>query len=434
MAFDFINAKKQRRSGKFTFPKDARRILVVGNGMTSAKFCQELVRLKVTTKLEVIVVGEEHVAAYNRIKLGEYIQHQNIDKLILENEEWYKNNSIKIKLGIRVDQILADKKCVILSDGETLDYDIMVLATGSRPTIPDLEGINSPRVFTYRNLFDLQSILEKFKNAESIAIMGGGLLGIEAAHTFQQLEVKASIIQRANFLMTKQLNTDAAQVLEAKIKQQGIQVYKEVRQAQLSNDRDKLKIQLNESESLLVDYLVVSAGITPNTEIAVEAGIECGIHGGCIVNQHLQTSDPSIYAIGECALLEGKLYGLAAPGFEMALQLAELISGNVKRQLSKLDNSTRLKMTGVDVSVIGLSLEEGNQHLYQSDDIYRMITLDRKRRVVGAMGIGNWDDYAELHDTYLQQSKLGKKQIINFIFFKLILLPLTHVFCAGITN
>lgn len=414
MPLKLINVKKRNSLGEFSLPKDTRRILIVGNGMTSAKLCQELVRLNLNNKFNITVIGEEKVAAYNRIKLGEYAEHEDIDKLILEDESWYADNSINLKLGIRVNQILREQKIIQLSNGETLDYDIVVLATGSRPTLPGIEGIKNSKVFTYRNLEDLQRILTKIKNTETIAIMGGGLLGIEAAHTFQKLGISTSIIQRANFLMTKQLNTDAAQVLENQIKKQGIKIYTKVRQAQLYDLDNKLKIKLNDIESLTVNNLIVSAGITPNTEIAKEAEIECGLQGGCIIDEHLRTSDTNIFAIGECALLDGKIYGLAAPGFEMAVQLAELISGNKKRQLNKLDTSTRLKMTGIDVSVIGSSLEQGNQYIHQTNDTYRLITLDRKRKVIGAMAVGKWDDYAELHDIYLQRKKVGKNQLEHF--------------------
>ena len=159
MPLKLINAKKRNSLGEFSLPKDTRRILIVGNGMTSAKLCQELVRLNLNNKFNITVIGEEKVAAYNRIKLGEYAEHEDIDKLILEDESWYADNSINLKLGIRVNQILRQQKIIQLSNGETLDYDIVVLATGSRPTLPGIEGIKNSKVFTYRNLEDLQSCL-----------------------------------------------------------------------------------------------------------------------------------------------------------------------------------------------------------------------------------------------------------------------------------
>jgi len=231
MALNIVSVKKQSGAGKFTVPDSAQRILVVGNGMASARFCQELVRLGVTSKFKVTVVGDEGVAAYNRIKLGEYIDHEEIGKLILEDESWYAENAIDLQLGVRVDKIEAEEKCVRLSNGEKVEYDLMVMATGSRPTVPDMPGIDHPKVFTYRNLADLQRIIEKFRTADHVAIMGGGLLGIEAAHSFQKIGVGATIIQRANFLMTKQLNMDAAKVLEKKIEGCGIKVVKKVTQA-----------------------------------------------------------------------------------------------------------------------------------------------------------------------------------------------------------
>jgi len=145
-----------------------------------------------------------------------------------------------------------------------------------------------------------------------------------------------------------------------------------------------------------------------------EAGIECGLGGGSIVNSHMQTNDPSVFAIGECAKYKGRVYGLAAPGFEMAEHLAALIASEKKKPLKELDTSTRLKMIEVDVSVIGESLENGRQIVYQHEDDYRMITVDKRRRVIGAMAVGAWNEYADIHHAYISKAKLPKKQLQLF--------------------
>ena len=255
--------------------------------MVGAQFCVEAVRLNLNKNFKISVVGDEPVAAYNRIKLGDYVEHENIEKLTLKPKEWYEENDIELKLGERVELIDRSSRSVVLENGETLAYGILVLATGSRPTIPMVEGIDLPKVSIYRNLEDLQAIIEVLKPARSVAILGGGLLGIEAAHTFQKLDLKTYVIQRANFLMTRQLNHEAAEVLEQRIVESGIEVHTKSQKTVIVDSGEGLRIQINGARQLDVDHPIISAGITPNTEIAKEADIACGIRGGCIVNRNL---------------------------------------------------------------------------------------------------------------------------------------------------
>jgi len=403
-----------KKTSKLVLPSGAVKLLIIGNGMVGHHFLKQLVLKQLNNKYDVTVVGDELVPAYNRIKLGEYVDHQDVGELLLDDTEWYSENGITLKLGLKVTQLDRAEKYVELDNGDHVHYDLLVLATGSRPTVPNIPGSDLSHVLTYRNIADLKDIISKFESAKEIAVIGGGLLGIEAAHTFQKLKVKATIIQRANFLMTRQLNSEAAKVLQSQIEETGIDVFTQAQKTSIESDEEGNFLRINDQDRIKADYVLISAGITPNTEFAAEAGIECGILGGCLVNGKLQTNDPSVFAIGECAQVSGKVYGLAAPGFEMAEHLASLIAVKKKKSLVTLDTSTRLKMSGVDVSVIGDSLENGAELVYQDEDHYRMITIDKKRRVIGAMAVGTWDEYADAHYLYTSNGKLTRKQVELF--------------------
>lgn len=409
---DFVNNSK--KTSKLKIPYDAVRLLVLGNGMVGHHFLKQLISKNLHHKYDITVIGDESVPAYNRIKLGEYVDHRDVNKLLLEPEEWYSKHGITLKLGDRANQINREEQYVELDNGQHYHYDLLVIATGSRPTIPKIEGIDLSHVLIYRTISDLKNIIEQFKSAEDIAVIGGGLLGIEAAHTFKNIGVNTTIIQRANFLMTRQLNTEAAAVLQHQIEDTGIEVVTKAQKISIqSNDQENTLI-INDDKKIKADYVLISTGITPNTEFADEAGIDCGLHGGCIVNTRMQTNDSNIFAIGECAQYEGRVYGLAAPGFEMAEHLATLLASEKKKSLHALDTSTRLKMTGVDVSVIGESLESGTQVVFKEENIYRMLIVNNKRRLIGAMAVGTWSEYADIHHAYTTKVKLSRKQLQLF--------------------
>ena len=412
---DFVNKLEgSRKTSKLRLPSSAQKLLVLGNGMVGHHFLKQLITKNLHHKFEVTVIGDEAVPAYNRIKLGEYVDHKDVKKLLLDPEEWYSKHGITLKLGKRASLINRDEQYIELETGEHHYYDLLILATGSRPTLPRIEGIELPHVLIYRNIADLKKIIGKFESAKDIVVIGGGLLGIEAAHTFQNIGVNTTIIQRANFLMTRQLNTEAAEILQYQIEATGINVITKAQKTSILSEQQQNFLLINGEEKIKADYVLISTGITPNTEFAQEAGIECGVQGGCIVNSKMQTSDPKIFAIGECAQYEGRVYGLAAPGFEMAEHLATLLTSEKKKSLHALDTSTRLKMTGVDVSVIGESLENGTQVVFKEENTYRMLIVNNKRRLIGAMAVGTWSEYADIHHAYTTKTKLSRKQLQLF--------------------
>jgi len=242
-------------SSRLKIPSGATKLLVLGNGMVGHHFLKQLVARGVNTQYEVTVIGDELIPAYNRIKLGEYVEHRSEEKLFLDDATWYSEHGIDLKLGQLATAINRDDKYVILENGDHEHYDLLVLATGSRPTIPNIEGTDAPHVLIYRNIADLKKIITKFESAQEIAVIGGGLLGIEAAHTFQNLGVKTTIIQRANFLMTRQLNTDAAASLQKQIEETGINVITKAQKTIIGSDGNGHFLTLNDQEKIRADYV-----------------------------------------------------------------------------------------------------------------------------------------------------------------------------------
>lgn len=394
------------------------KLLVVGNGMVGAKFCEALVEEGLHKVFDISVIGEEDLAAYNRVKLSTYVDHRDASKLQLLSPEWYEGHGIKLLLGKRVEAIFRQFKKVQLDDGSDVNYDFLVLATGSRPAVPPIPGADLTSVYLYRNIADLDAIITAAKGCNRATVIGGGLLGLEAAQALQSLSLEVDVIERANFLMPQQLSEAAGGILKAEVERSGIRAHVKVSQTVITEVEggNGLELSLDGAEAYPADLVVISAGIIPNSELASECDLAVGTRGGIVVNGHMETEDPSIFAIGECALHGGRIYGLAAPGYTMAKHLSQRLASKKIKPLEELDTSTRLKMLGVDVTTIGDPLEEGDRHEFQSENQYRLIILDSKGFVKGALAVGEWQENGRVHALYSGNGKITPKQVANFLF------------------
>ena len=313
-------------------------ILVVGNGMVGAKFCQDLVNLNLNKDKKVVVLGGEPVPAYNRIKLSSYVDHEDATQLELLPRSWYLENDISLFTGEWVDQLNTKKKFIKTRGGHQIYYDKVVLAMGSKAFAPPIEGIDLPNVFLYRSIKDIADISEAARSLEKIkhaTIIGGGLLGLEAAQAFQKLEIKATVIQRANFLMSAQLNEPAGNLLQKKVEEQGIEVLPKKNTKTITTTKDGLELTFQDGKTLETGLVVIAAGISPISDIAEDAEMHCGIRGGVVVDGQLNTSEPDVFAIGECARFRGEIYGLAAPGYQMAEYVANKLAGKKQDPFTK---------------------------------------------------------------------------------------------------
>lgn len=364
------------------------RIVVVGNGMVSHRFCERLATYPNSPNYEVSVFGEEPQPAYDRVHLTEYFKAPSPETLTLGGRQWYSDRGYKLHSGTRVTSIDRAAKTISDSNGRFHPYDHLVLATGSFPFVPPIEGSTNPGVFVYRTIADADAIIEHCRGKTTAIVLGGGLLGLEAANALKELGLNTSVVEFANGLMPRQLNQDASRVLEQQIRDIGVNPILGKAANSIEPSGENLIVTFTDGSKLLTDILVIATGVRPADSLAQSANLELGARGGIIVSDHLRSSDESISAIGECALHRGQIYGFVAPGYQMAEVLADQLCGGNKIYEGS-DLSCRLKLLGIEVSTFGDYLGEGRTLIHRSATSYRMIVLKRDCYAGGTV-VGEW--------------------------------------------
>ncbi|MFD2865599.1 nitrite reductase large subunit NirB [Mucilaginibacter antarcticus] len=385
-------------------------IIVIGNGMVGYKFCEKLVTK--SSAFNIIVFGEEPRQAYDRVHLSEYFAGKTADDLSMSTREWYADNDITLHLGDPVTEINRATKTVHSLKGLALSYDYLVLATGSSAFVPDLPGVEKDGIFVYRTIEDLELIKAHAANAKTGAVMGGGLLGLEAAKALIDLGIEEThVIEFAPRLMPRQIDSAGSAMLQSKLKELGLNIHLNKSTSYIGGEGKIDALHFNDESVLPIDMLVISAGIRPRDELAKLAGLHVGTRGGILVNDKMQTNDEAIFAIGECALYEGMIYGLVAPGYEMAEVVASQLIGGSKL-FYPYDMSTKLKLIGVDVASFGdafitepdcrtIVFEDTHKGVYKRINI----TTDGKL-LLGGILIGDADAYNMLLQTVNNQLAL----------------------------
>lgn len=378
-------------------------IVVIGNGMVGFKFCEKL--LSKSKNFNLIVFGEESRPAYDRVHLSEYFNGKTAEDLSLSPLDWYQQNNITLHLGDPVQEINRVKKTVHSLHGITQAYDYLVLATGSSAFVPDIPGIEKDGVFVYRTIEDLELIKAYADKAKTGGVIGGGLLGLEAAKALLDLGVpETHVIEFAPRLMPRQIDSAGSQMLVSKLKQLGLQIHLNKSTSSIVGKNKIEALQFNDDSRLHLDMLVISAGIRPRDELAKLSGLDVGTRGGILVNEQLQTSDPNIFAIGECALYNGMIYGLVAPGYEMAEVVAAHLCA-AQKQFTGFDMSTKLKLIGVDVASFGDAfITEPDCRTIIFEDthkgVYKRINLSNDGKyLLGGILIGDAEAYNILLQT-----------------------------------
>ena len=377
----------------------ARTIVVIGNGMVSQRFCERLRALGNTDTI--LVFGDEPRPAYDRVKLTSYYEKDSADDLLLEPRSWYEANHIVLHTGTLVTSV--DPKAKTVTAGEqTFGYDILVFATGSAAFVPPLPGVNKPGVFVYRTIEDLDAIRSYAAHCKHATVMGGGLLGLEAAKAVYDMGLKSTVIEMAPRLMPRQLDTVGGRLLKDRIEALGIEVLTGFATKELVGDTKLEGIRTQADTIHQTDMLVISAGIRPRDELARACGIEVGPRGGIVVDDQLRTSASDVFAIGECALHRGMIYGLIAPGWDMADILARALHGDSSGSFKGADMSTKLKLLGVDVASFGDAFadEQGGRTIVFQDlvsGVYKKMVLDADgKKLVGGMLVGEAEEYMSL--------------------------------------
>jgi nitrite reductase (NADH) large subunit len=376
-------------------------IVVIGNGMVGHRFCEKLIEFDAAHQYRVVTFCEEPRAAYDRVGLTSFFAHRNAEQLMLARLDWYRDCGIELHIGDRAAKIDRKKRIVQSEKGRNVNYDHIVLATGSYPFVPPAPGMTNRGVFVYRTIDDLERIMGYAKDVKRCAVIGGGLLGLEAAKAAYDLGLETHVIEFAPRLMPRQVDDAGSRLLVKKIESLGVRVHLNQGTKQVLGDGGVEGLLFNDGTKLPVDMVIVSAGIRPRDELARESGLTVGERGGVTVNDELQTSDPRVFAIGEVALHRGMIYGLVAPGYEMAEIVAANFAGD-KRQFNGADLSTKLKLMGVDVASFGNYEAKPEQATpLVCDDPFRgyykkLLFNNDGTRLLGGILVGDASDYGTL--------------------------------------
>lgn len=376
-------------------------IVVIGNGMVGQRFVEKLVEFDTARSFEIITFCEEPRPAYDRVQLTKYFEHRSADKLALAEPDWHAKNGVQLFVGDRATAIDRGKKIVRSVQGREIGYDYVVLATGSAPFVPPVPGIDKKGVFVYRTIEDLDRIIAYGETVRKAAVIGGGLLGLEAAKATYDLGLETHVVEFAPRLMPRQIDDAGSKVLVSKINSLGVQVHLNKNTKEFLGNGKIEGMSFADGSELDVKMVVVSAGIKPRDELARTCGIEVGQRGGVVVNERLRTSDPSIFAIGEVALFNGMIYGLVAPGYEMAEIAAANLTGQ-ERTFKSADMSTKLKLMGVDVASFGNAFadEKGAKAITFEDPFqgtYKKLLFNTEgTKLLGGILVGDAAEYSTL--------------------------------------
>lgn len=387
------------------------RIVVVGNGMVGHHFVHHLAT-HYADDYHIITFCEESRLAYDRVMLTNYFA-DGIDGLALTTPKEYDALGVEYFINQQVTAIDTAAKTVTGSSGETIAYDKLVLATGSYPFVPPVPGKDQQHIHVYRTIEDLDAIQTSARQSNVGVVIGGGLLGLEAANAVKTLGLKTHVVEFAPRLMAVQLDPGGAELLEEKITALGVEVHtgkntKEIVAGQVC----RYRMNFADGSYLETDTIVFSAGIRPRDQLAAQSGIQLGERGGIVINDQCVTNDKNIYAIGECALWNNRIFGLVAPGYAMAKAAVSHITGGDK-MFSGSDMSTKLKLLGVEVASIGdaqgdTADSQSYSFIDSATGIYKKIVMDESGKVlIGAVLVGDSSDYGQWMQLALNKIELG---------------------------
>ncbi|WP_421843028.1 nitrite reductase large subunit NirB [Marinobacter algicola] len=384
-------------------------LIVIGNGMVGHHFLEQLVETPAAADFDIKVFGEEKLLAYDRVHLSEYFGGSTHADLAMGTADWYAENHIDLRLGEQVTGIDRANQTITTPMGDYA-YDELVLATGSYPFVPPIKGNEHPHCLVYRTLEDLDSIRASADGVKTGVVVGGGLLGLEAANALKSLGLDAHVVEFAPRLMPVQLDSDGGALLKHKIEELGVQVHTEKATTEIvEGEEARLRMNFSDDTHLETDLIVFSAGIRPQDALARSSDLIMGERGGIVINDQCTTSDPRIHAIGECALWSEKIFGLVAPGYTMARTLASVLNGDTEAAFTGADMSTKLKLLGVDVGSIGDAHAQtpGARNIRFNDEqaghYRRMVISEDGKTLLGAILVGDNSHY----DTLLQYALNG---------------------------
>ncbi|HLM04252.1 MAG TPA: nitrite reductase large subunit NirB [Blastococcus sp.] len=397
------------------------RLVVVGNGMAGARFVEEVLERGGGEQFRITVLGDEPHGNYNRIMLSPVLAgEEHEDDIVLNSHDWYADNGVTLRAGVRAERIDTAAKLLHASDGTAIAYDHLVLATGSYSFIPPMKGVRTddgellPGVYGFRTIDETRAMLDAVGRCRRAVVMGGGLLGLEAARALQGHGLHVELVHAMPYLMNMQLDAEAGAILKRSVESLGITVHLDVFATDVFGDGHVEGVGLADGQRIDADLLVVAAGVRPSTDIAVRSGLE--VERGIVVDDQLRTDDPDVYAIGECAQHRGEVYGLVAPAWEHAKVLADVLTGtDPDAEYHGSRTATKLKVAGVDVAVMGINTPE------RDDDEFLVISEPRRGvhlsvvirddKLVGATLLGDTRKVAFLTQAFDRGAPLPEERI-----------------------
>ena len=378
------------------------RIVVVGNGMVGHKFIDNLVNHADAEKYHVVTFSEEPRLAYDRVQLSKYFSGSTAEDLALTTSGYYDEKNVEFILKDKVVDIDFENKEVITASGRREAYDKLILATGSFPFVPPIAGNNGEHCLVYRTIEDLEAITYSAARSKVGVVVGGGLLGLEAAAALKASGLETHVVEFAPRLMAVQLDEGGGKLLRRKIEALGVKIHTQKATTEIvAGTEARYRMNFADGSHLETDMILFSAGIRPQDELARKCGIVMGERGGITIDNNCLTSAKDVYAIGECALWQNRIYGLVAPGYQMAKVAVSHITGGAE-QFTGADMSTKLKLLGVDVASIGDA--HGNtpgslSYTYSNDveEVYKRIIVSADNtKLLGAVLVGEVEAYGTL--------------------------------------
>jgi len=374
------------------------RVVVIGNGMVGQRFLEQIAG---RGEFEVTTFCEEPRPAYDRVQLTSFFSGKSAADLNLAKKEFLQKAGVTLRLNDAVQSIDPARKVLRSARYREVPYDKLVFATGSYPFVPKVAGHDRRDCFVYRTIEDLEAITATARRSKIGVVIGGGLLGLEAAKALKDLGLETHVVEFAPRLMAVQLDDSAGRLLKKKIEALGATVHLQKNTKEIvAGTQRRNRLVFADGTHLETDIIVFSAGIRPRDELARAAGLTVGERGGIRIDSHCRTSNPEVYAIGECALWEGRIFGLVAPGYQMAEVAARHIAGEENVRFLGAHLSTKLKLMGVDVASIGdahAATPGAVNYVYTDEIVYKKLvcSADRKQ-LLGAILVGDTSDYGPL--------------------------------------
>ena len=367
------------------------RLVVVGNGMAGMACLEQI--LKYSPQFAVTVFGDETHVNYNRVLLSSVLAgEKTADDIVINPLEWYQKHGIDLRVGVRIVDVDPDAKTVTGNDGSVTPYDILLLATGSNAWMPRIDGLDKDGVFAFRTLDDTRELIRRSSDSTRAVVIGGGLLGLEAARGLQAHGCQVTVLHLMPTLMERQLDPDGGAYLLGKMEELGIRVLLGRTTTAVLGNGHVEGVALSDDTCLDADLVVVAAGIRPNVELAYKAGV--AVNRGIVVNDYMETSAPDVFAVGECVEHRSICYGLVAPLFEQGKVLAATITGNKGPTYTGTVQAAKLKIMGVDVFSAGDWSEQNSEPVRYEDralGVYKKLTL-RDGKLAGVILVGDTSD------------------------------------------